>query len=513
MVWKLETSDGYEQRKVRPKIAELLFGTILDVGCGSEKIVPGAVGVDLGGAADLKTDLSAPFALSVFSSGFFDVVFSSHCLEHMHFPDELLREMYRVTKTNGRIILYLPHKDLYPNIGKEGANPDHKHDFYPEDILKLLESIGSFHLERCEVCGEENEYSFLIIARKLEKILLPFQVQDAKPKEKTACVCRYGAIGDAIQVTPLLRALKDDGYRVTVNCTPATACIYENNPNVDEIRLVDKWTVPNTQLHLYHAELRKEYDVFINLCEAIERTLLLEERDEVLFNLPKEMRHKRCDVNYSDWILALGGYGHLTGKNPEIFLSEYESHMAHLFRKKNEGKFLVQWALAGSSWHKVYPYADDVMIELAQEIPEIEFYLCGGPEIRILDFENKKIHPRISQWAIRQAIIMPSVMDLVVGPETGVLNAASAFNTPKICMLTHSSKENLTKYWRNDYSLESESACHPCHRLVMETKGCPIDPELKLPVCIAQGHPKERLKSQIWQIYLKWKAEKFAEVA
>ena len=510
MVWKAETSQGFEQRKVRPRIAELLRGSILDVGCGSEKIVPAAVGVDLFAPADILLDLSSPNPLKVFSSDFFDVVFSSHCLEDMPFPKELLRDMFRVLKIDGRLILYLPHKDLYPNVGHPDANPRHKHDFLPEDVIKILESIGPFFLERCETCSEGDEYSFLIVAKKLKsEFLSPFQVQEAKPKQKTAVVCRYGAIGDAIQVTPLLRTLKNDGFHVTVNCTPATACVYENSSCVDDLLLIEKYTIPTTHLHEYHAVLKKKFDLFINLCESIERTLLLEPKDAHLFNLPKWAREKRCNINYTDWILALGGYGHITGRNPELYLSEYEQHMIHLFREKQKGRFLVQWALAGSSWHKIYPFADEIMLELADEIQEIEFYLCGGPEIRMLDFENKKIHPRIGQWLWRQSIIMPSVMDLVIGPESGVINAASAFDTPKICLLTHSSKENLTKYWKNDYSLESEAACHPCHRLVHETEGCPLDKQFNLPVCISEGHPKERLKSRIWEVYLKWRDTRF----
>ena len=58
------------------------------------------------------------------------------------------------------------------------------------------------------------------------------------------------------------------------------------------------------------------------------------------------------------------------------------------------------------------------------------------------------------------------VCDVVIGPETGVLNAASYIGLPhKIVMLSHSSKENLSKHWNNTTTLEPEyypeDFCYP----------------------------------------------------
>ena len=37
-MWTIENSKGYEARKVKNRITEYLHGTILDFGCGNEKI-------------------------------------------------------------------------------------------------------------------------------------------------------------------------------------------------------------------------------------------------------------------------------------------------------------------------------------------------------------------------------------------------------------------------------------------------------------------------------------------
>ena len=64
--------------------------------------------------------------------------------------------------------------------------------------------------------------------------------------------------------------------------------------------------------------------------------------------------------------------------------------------------------------------------------------------------------------------------DLVVGPETGVLNAVGFETNAKLVFLSHSSKENLTKHWVNTYTVEPKNTpCYPCHKLHYGKGDCP----------------------------------------
>jgi ADP-heptose:LPS heptosyltransferase len=63
---------------------------------------------------------------------------------------------------------------------------------------------------------------------------------------------------------------------------------------------------------------------------------------------------------------------------------------------------------------------------------------------------------------------------VVIGPETGVLNAAACMDLIKIVFLSHSTHENLTRDWKNVISIESENTSCPgrgenaapaCHQL------------------------------------------------
>lgn len=97
-------------------------------------------------------------------------MFSAHTLEDIDNPEEALREWLRVLKIGGHLILYLPHKDYYPNIGQPGANPAHKHDFLPKDILQLLKRICLFDVHVLEERNQNDEYSFLLVLRITGKL-------------------------------------------------------------------------------------------------------------------------------------------------------------------------------------------------------------------------------------------------------------------------------------------------------------------------------------------------------
>jgi ADP-heptose:LPS heptosyltransferase len=505
-MWSLETSKGFEVRKCRERVAEYLHGTVLDFGCGDEKVFYNSIGIDQHGkAADLKLDLSNIKSYKFFGDKSADVIFSSHFLEDIIDYQSILKEFWRILKPEGHLILYLPHKDFYPNVGQTGANPCHKHDFLPKDILGAIEECGSSKIVSCETFSDTDEYSFQIVAQKLD---LPVKIniyeKSAPWQKKTVCIIRYGGYGDCLYATPIFRLFKEQGYKVIFNTTPANLPVVENNPYIDEFHLQTRYTIPTDKLKEYFEVLKKKYNNIVNLCESVERTLLIEERDVDKYNMSHEERHRLCDINYYDRTLATSGLPN-RGCNPEIYLSENETRLCEYFQKKYKGFFKIQWQLTGSSWHKLYPYSDQVIDRLIDLHPDIKVFLTGGEVARISAWGSPNVINKIGIWDIRQSMIMTKFMDLVVSPETGVLNASGAFDTPKIGLLTHSSKENLTKYFKNDYSIQSESNCSPCHRLADTLEKCPLDNEYGLPICTSKGINPDKLFNTIEQLYLKWR--------
>ncbi|HZY94839.1 MAG TPA: class I SAM-dependent methyltransferase [Candidatus Bathyarchaeia archaeon] len=130
------------------EVIQYTAGTGVDIGCGLNKIHAAAIGID---KKLSSSDFGYPFGaqvradgsnLSWFSSKSLDYVFSSHCLEHFHDAAGVLGEWIRVIRPGGYLVLIMPHKQRYPNVGTPGANTDHKHDYDPDDIAKLVDGYG-----------------------------------------------------------------------------------------------------------------------------------------------------------------------------------------------------------------------------------------------------------------------------------------------------------------------------------------------------------------------------------
>lgn len=502
-MWTKELNQGYESRKCRNRVIQYLQGNVVfDLGCGEEKVTPFAVGIDLfGKSADLRLDLSHPNALYLFADDIADAVFSSHCLEHFHNTASILKEWWRIVKPGGYLILYLPHRDLYP----ADENPDHKHQFIPEDIINILDGFASYKLIVNQTHQEMDEYSFELI---MQKIPTPKECQikiiDMPTKTNTTkkvLIIRYGAVGDLVIITPLLKILKQDGYRATLNTVPDSLSAIDHNPNIDELLVQKRHIIPSDQLGEYHKEISKGFDRVINLCESIERTLLFEEMDKDKWNASKGERHRKANINYYDRTLELGGYPYIKGLNGELYISDAEESMIKLWKEKHKGFFKIMWQVRGSSDHKIYPYLWDIAEELTEKYDNIKVFLTGGEETLTLDWNNPNIRNCIGRWNIRQTLIMTSAMDLVISPETGVLNAAGCFPVPKIGLLTHSTKENLTKYFLNDYSIESSVPCAPCHKLMHNANQCEVDKEFGLPICMSRGIDPLLVKQRILSVY------------
>src|SRR5574341_1523775 len=78
-------------------------------------------------AADIIADINhLPFKKNVFNE-----VYLSHVLEHVLDPDRALKEVHRISKQNGKIIIRVPHAFTHSNY----LNPTHRTHFFLGTIL------------------------------------------------------------------------------------------------------------------------------------------------------------------------------------------------------------------------------------------------------------------------------------------------------------------------------------------------------------------------------------------
>ena len=468
MTWNINDPQGNEAAKVKWDIVEYTAGRGLDLGCGLFKTFPHFIGVDNGhhwGNQGVDVMVDTCEDLSVFADNSMDFVFSSHLLEHITNYEAALKEWWRVIKQDGYLILYLPHKEHYPNIGEAGANPDHKHDFMPADIIDAMVKIGGWTLLENTARTAGNEYSFFQVFRKGVHSTLEYDLDGASDK-KTAAVVRYGAYGDAIQASSVIAGLKRLGYHVTFYTAAQGYEVTKHDPHIDKFVVQGNDQVPNHELGQFWAHLAKKYDKFVNLSESVERSLLALP-NTTQFNWSQEMRHKYLDCNYLEFQHDIADLRHAT--HNQCFYATYDEKAWAKKQHEVLDGYTVLWSLSGSAIHKVYPWMDDVIAKLLLSDPKMKVVLVGGKDEVMLQqgWEGEaRVVKRAGAWAMRQSMAFAQVADMVIGSETGLLNAVAFEDNPKIVLLSHSSAHNLTRDWENTIALEPEhTPCYPCHQM------------------------------------------------
>lgn len=533
MIWRPTDPEGNEAAKVKYDIVQYTRGTGLDIGCGPYKAFPHFIGVD--NKVDTKlfniefepdNVVDDASTLPQVPDNRVDFVFSSHLLEHIEDHRAALKEWWRILRVGGHLILYLPHKDLYPNIGTPGANPDHKHDFLPGDITEAMSSMGiGFDLLVDEVRDAGAEYSFLQVYRKRGDCEITLPCDEPRPA-KTACVVRYGGFGDMLQAANLLPELKRQGYHVTFNTTPKGQNVLLHDPHIDAWLLQDDDQVPNQELHLFWRALERRFDKVIQLSESVEGTLLAMP-GRANHAWPDAVRRVELNKNYLEWTSALAELEYHS--ESRFYPSVYEAAKAAgyiggirtarakanapggelLIGTATPKVFSIMWVLSGSSMHKFYPWQDQVIARVMLELPEAVVIFNGDEPCRILE-QGWELEPRVycesGKMDIRESLSLARAVDCVVGPETGVLNAvAFEEKVAKVILLSHSSRENLTKHWTRTATIEPQNtACYPCHRLHYGKDFCHEDADTGAALCQVNIAPA-RVFEAIYAAYLEWK--------
>lgn len=488
MTWRREDPQGNEAGKIKWELVRWTRGRGLDIGAGPVRTFNHFITVDNNVDAILFNIPMPRPDLLVADAGNLDVVadesmeyaFSSHLLEHIE-PERIvkvLREWWRTIKVGGSLILYVPDEDEYPKIGEEGANTDHKWNVSYNEVMRLMHKTKvPFDLMDFQKRNSGMEYSLYFVFKKCKDGERPrhFHHDRPRPTGKTCGLVRYGAIGDMLQAASVLAALKEEGYHITLYCAegPGEEAI-RGNPHVDEYYIQGRGQVTDQQLQEFWANEKPKYDKWVNLCESVEGGLLAMTGRPVDTYDPA-VRHAMLDWNYVE-------RQHLIAGVPDAphrihFYPTAEEEKWAKTEKKAFGSFVIVWSLAGSSVHKVYPWLDNVVSGLLIDFPEIAIVFVGGKDGVLLERGWElatRVHRRSGKYSVRESLSLVQQADVVIGCETGMLNSVAMEEMPKVIFLSHSTQENLTKYWTSTHSLASvgthclgrgKDEAPACHRL------------------------------------------------
>lgn len=500
MTWDPNSIYGCEAAKIAPLVVQYLQGRCLDIGSGPGKVWPQVIGIDIGhDQGNPVTDMLMDGAdLGTFADSSIDGIFSSHMLDKIEKSKvpAVLREWTRVLKVGGYLVLYLPAAGLIPD--GEG-HPDTKWKAASGDIEDMLRDHtgDDWTLIEREERDDGDEASLWIVIQKQGDGWEERLWQRNPDGRKRALVIRYGAIGDAFVAASVFPLLKAQGYHITVNAHPKTHDVLRHDPNVDEWLIQETDFVPNHALGPYWEGISKRYDRVVNLSESVEGLLL---------TLPGRLNHgysyeaRRAiydNINYLEHTHNIAAVPH-NFSGARFHPTEAEQQWAMSTRARKDGPVVV-WCVHGSSYHKLYPWVDVVAAWLLTRTPA-HIVLYGDPDggqkisQAILNTmandrcDMGRVVSIADKWSIRQSLTFARYADVIVGPETGPMNAMGMEDVPKVIYLSHSTEANLTKHWANTTTLlpdQERCPCFPCHRLHMNMDFCHLHKPTKTALCAA----------------------------
>lgn len=336
-------------------------------------------------------------------------------------------------------------------------------------------------------------------------------------------IVRLGGIGDCLIVTPLIKYLYEQGNEIYFLTSEQGMEIYKNNPHITKLHLHPKNSIPNEALGDYFESFKQswECDKIIDLCESIEVNLALYPSSP-RYKYTKQEKYALCDKNYYEETFKIA-QKQLAGTStmpliwqekpqgslflPEVYIDASEEKEMQTFIRQFKDKFVIIWGLSGSARCKTYPYVEEVMQAAFKQWPDVVFITVGDEICQVLEKpleRYSKVIRKSGQWSIRQSILACKYANLVIAPDTGILHGAGCFDTPKIGLLTHSTIVNITKYFKNDYSIECDHdlvSCSPCFQLHYVSKiSCNFGIDGYTPLCMAVGLPINRIIEQIKKV-------------
>ena len=123
---------------------------------------------------------------SKFDDATFDIIISLEVIEHVVDPRSFLSEASRILRNGGQIILSTPNKLFTEKFYKNGKslNPYHLHEFYPDELQRLLKQYFNNVIEFAQVWPDGSDVQIhgeLIASCKIPKQLramVPDQIKN-----------------------------------------------------------------------------------------------------------------------------------------------------------------------------------------------------------------------------------------------------------------------------------------------------------------------------------------------
>jgi SAM-dependent methyltransferase len=183
---------GFESRKAYRRRCETGFWDafvqtppVIDIGyqggdAAALPILEGAIGIERHYPG--YDGLRLPF-----SDGSVGTVHSSHCLEHLTFPEVYLEEWFRVLRVGGTMILMVPSAFLYERrltVPPSRWSPEHLSAWTPSSLCRLIENSlepNSYRVRHLSDVDDGYDYSLPITVHPVGGLEIEMVIQKIVP--------------------------------------------------------------------------------------------------------------------------------------------------------------------------------------------------------------------------------------------------------------------------------------------------------------------------------------------
>lgn len=133
---------------------------VVDVGCGHNKTVPRAIGVDVKPVTDRMASADA----LPFGSGTVGCIISRHSFEHVLDPVKVLREWHRVLRPGGTVLIVLPDHAAVDTMQPILSAGTHLHAYTMDSFANLVGVVGGYKITLSEVVLSEWSFGAVLTA-------------------------------------------------------------------------------------------------------------------------------------------------------------------------------------------------------------------------------------------------------------------------------------------------------------------------------------------------------------
>lgn len=329
-------------------------------------------------------------------------------------------------------------------------------------------------------------------------------------------IFRSGAFGDSIVITPVIRYLHSQGHELYVQTSKRGMEVFKNNPHIARL-IQHKEDTPIDQLSDNIEEVRRKMkcDKVLDFSESIE-VALSQHPGSPNYKLSKPERLARFNRNFYEYSFEHAGEQWKTQSEwgityekllPELFFDESEIRSAKTDLRDG---FNILVGMSGSGSNKAWPWMEDFCLKVVNKNSDVYIITVGDDRCRLIEPKHKRIKNLSGSVSMRHSMALTSVVDLVIAPDTGIIHASGCYDTPKICLLGHTTREMITKHFKNDYSIEADpelAPCSPCSYLIYDKNiQCPTDEEAAgASLCMSKGISPDRVYERFQEVYAKHK--------